>query len=419
MPEYFFHVTFELYPSRSTTGTTYAPPPCTDIFEAELPVHRRASWASQAPAPRSFDCSWKPIASGSDVTQLAKPRERPTAPRRYSQRTRPSFSNHHDSPVPIVKPPKRAGLGRTQSLAHRDWRFDTISILSIDMSASSGDEFARPRSKSLKQPAQAGGLATKGKFIPSDLKDTEVGWGVVHLYRDGHETPGLYDEGNGAGKNISKEDCTTLCILAVPSYMTPSDFLGFVGELTREDVSHFRLIRTSRANKYMVLMKFREAKNAREWRQEWNGKAFNSMEASDTLSQGQSCLTTAARVLPRRLRQVHQLPERRLEPRSDLIPRFDKRPFCAGSNRTARGSFAANAQRLLARRGLLSRVFAHGKTPCTAYTFTRRTPHLPRLPRAHGRDNGPSHHSLSTRLPLCLSREMARFRLPRMSVYTE
>lgn len=149
------------------------------------------------------------------------------------------------------------------------------------MSASNGDELTRSRSKSLKHPAQAqssGGLATKGKFIPSDLKDTEVGWGVVHLYRDGQETPGLYDEVDAANKDFNEENCTTLCILAVPSYMTPSDFLGFVGERTREDVSHFRLIKTSRANKYMVLMKFRDAKQAREWRKEWNGKAFNSME---------------------------------------------------------------------------------------------------------------------------------------------
>ena len=149
------------------------------------------------------------------------------------------------------------------------------------MSASNGDELTRPRTKSLKHPAQAqssGGLATKGKFIPSDLKDTEVGWGVVHLYRDGQETPGLYDEVEGASKDFNEEDCTTLCILAVPSYMTPSDFLGFVGEHTREDVSHFRLIKTSRANKYMVLMKFKEAKKARRWRTEWDGKAFNSME---------------------------------------------------------------------------------------------------------------------------------------------
>lgn len=285
MPAYFFHLVLELCPSRSSSHTVYTPPPQTDIFTSELPVHRNASWGHIGAGLQAHDTSTKPSTSGSDIASQSKPRERPPHVRQLSQRTRPSFSDHfsdiHESPVPVVKPPKRPGHRRTQSFAHKDWRFDTISILSIDMSPSNGDELTRTQSKSLKHPAQAqsaGGLATKGKFIPSDLKDTEVGWGVVHLYRDGQETPGLYDDVEGADAEFKVESCTTLCILAVPSYMTPSDFLGFVGERTREDVSHFRLIKTSRANKYMVLMKFREAKQARAWRKEWNGKAFNSME---------------------------------------------------------------------------------------------------------------------------------------------
>lgn len=285
MPAYFFHLTFELCPARSSPETTFTPPPQTDIFQSELPIHRRTSWASLAPSTRtSPPALLKPGASPIDEAQPAAPsRERSSASRRFSQRTRPLLAEHHDSPVPVVKPPKRPLHRRTQSFAHRDWRFDTISILSIDMNASNGDELARTRSRSLKHPSQdpnTGGLATKGKFIPSDLKDTQVGWGVVHLYRDGQETPGLYEDTEGAGQDFNQDECTTLCILAVPSYMTPSDFLGFVGEQTREHVSHFRLIRTSRANKYMVLMKFREARGARDWRKEWDGKAFNSMEVS-------------------------------------------------------------------------------------------------------------------------------------------
>ena len=60
--------------------------------------------------------------------------------------------------------------------------------------------------------------------------------------------------------------------------MSPSDFLGFVGETTMDEVSHFRMIRTARANRYMVLMKFRSGKKAKEWQRVWNGKVFNSME---------------------------------------------------------------------------------------------------------------------------------------------
>ncbi|KAF9700815.1 hypothetical protein EKO04_001406 [Ascochyta lentis] len=269
MREYFFHLSFELHPSRSSPDTTFTPPPQTDIFTSELPAHRRASWSSASLVPRTYSAA----ASSSELPA------RPANSRRLSQRARPSFSNHHDSPVPVGKPTTKSGHKRTQSFAaHKDWRFDTISILSIDMLPSNSNDTSQPRANSLKHAATSGGLATKGTFIPSDPKNTEVGWGVVHLFRDGCETPGLYDEVEGAYGPFIEQNCTTLCILAVPSYMTPSDFLGFVGEQTREDVSHFRLIRTSRANKYMVLMKFREASKARTWKKEWNGKTFNSME---------------------------------------------------------------------------------------------------------------------------------------------
>lgn len=129
------------------------------------------------------------------------------------------------------------------------------------------------------------GLHTKGVYLPSEPKTTDVGWGVVHLYRDTQETAALDVDGctnkhvgEQENSDFNVEDCTTLCILAVPSWMMPSDLLGFVGDQTRDDVSHFRLIRTGRANKYMVLMKFRSAKKAREWQRLWNGRLFSAME---------------------------------------------------------------------------------------------------------------------------------------------
>lgn len=164
-----------------------------------------------------------------------------------------------------------------------------------------------------------GGLRTRGKYVPLDQQTADSVWGIVHLYRDSQETSYLAEEdypsylkGSAAARQPhdelggssaprqdlrgaedrslvtlqhqhqqgEEEDCTTLCILAVPSYMSPSDFLGFVGEATMDDVSHFRMIRTARANRYMVLMKFRSGRKAREWQKDWNGKVFNSMEVS-------------------------------------------------------------------------------------------------------------------------------------------
>jgi BRCA1-associated protein len=62
--------------------------------------------------------------------------------------------------------------------------------------------------------------------------------------------------------------------------MSPSDFLGFVGEKWRGYVSHYRMVLTDGMSRYMVLMKFRDGRRAREWRKEFDGKPFDSVEVS-------------------------------------------------------------------------------------------------------------------------------------------
>ncbi|KAK9368585.1 hypothetical protein V1509DRAFT_623335 [Lipomyces kononenkoae] len=60
--------------------------------------------------------------------------------------------------------------------------------------------------------------------------------------------------------------------------MTASDLLGFVGKDCRDTVSHFRMLRSSALNRYMVLMKFREKLHADRFYGDYNCKMFNSME---------------------------------------------------------------------------------------------------------------------------------------------
>ena len=282
MPLFFFHIVFELYPSPSSPHTI--PTPQTNVFSSKLPAHSRRSTPS------------------------------PTASQRVLRR---------------LVYERAAPFTGSSALATQDWRFDRVSIQSIDMYSATGDSAASRRQ--LKHAVSSGGCqATKGAFVPGDTKTTEVGWGVVHLYRDGQETPGLCDGARyiatGDADNpcvqetFNEEDCTTLCILAVPSYLTPSDLLGFVGEQARDAVSHFRLVKTGRANKYMVLMKFREPKAAREWRKGWNGKLFDSSEVRfppppprearrPRRANGQS-----GGELPCRFRQVDPFPSRGRKP---------------------------------------------------------------------------------------------------------
>lgn len=122
---------------------------------------------------------------------------------------------------------------------------------------------------------------TRGRFI--QLKTSVEGLspdfahGIIHLYRDVTATGDAEIKSVG-GRPGTPEEENVLAILAVPSYMTSNDFMGFVGERQRNQVSHFRMIRTEAANRYMVLLKFRTNEAARGFHKEFNGKAYNSME---------------------------------------------------------------------------------------------------------------------------------------------
>ena len=287
MRSYFFHLAFELYSPDSPNYhdkpiPVFIPPKATDIFESDLPEHSTVPWGH----------------SLGETFQKTSHKRRNSDPSGKSRKA--VFAQHQPHILRRPGTSKQAtNSGKEQQLAisKKDWRFDSVSIVSIDMEESNHKQSRLVRGKSFGDENRAkvlpGGVATKGVFIPSDPKNTDIGYGIVHLYRDVKETPGLYEgdtvtpdyaaSGESSGNSGSQgkfdpENCTTVCILAVPSYMTPSDLLGYVGEKTREEVSHFRLIRTGRTNKYMVLMKFRDANKAKEWQKEWNGKPFNSME---------------------------------------------------------------------------------------------------------------------------------------------
>lgn len=180
----------------------------------------------------------------------------------------------------------RTGIEAADTGVLRDWRFGSVRIEAVDM-----PPLPPPPAPSVGLPADAAGRVTKAEFRAIQTGSADVGWGVVRLYRDGEESPWLGTDldlrnddddkkGDEGGKKEKEEDCTTLCIPAVPSYLTPSDFLGFVGEKTRAMVSHFRMVMTGRMNRYLVLMKFRDGQEARRWRTEWDGRVFNSMEVS-------------------------------------------------------------------------------------------------------------------------------------------
>ncbi|EEB95894.1 hypothetical protein MPER_05066, partial [Moniliophthora perniciosa FA553] len=115
-------------------------------------------------------------------------------------------------------------------------------------------------------------------FISKDPEGSSTGAlnlpdGIVHVYR---ESSGTSNE-ETANPDDSTRDGTVLGILAVPSWMTPSDILTFVAPAA-EGISHLRIIRDSVPNRSMALIKFPKSEDATEFAEAYNGKPFNSME---------------------------------------------------------------------------------------------------------------------------------------------
>jgi BRCA1-associated protein len=265
MPQYFFHVSLELLLQPLTNPT--------------LPRPQNPTRAAEALEP--FLLNKRRKTSEYTYTNGHKSRHGPRAP------------------TDDIEARQRLISSQFMPTSPDDGRCDNIYVEGTDMSSKHENHTTGMQEKDTQINKGIGsstsGLQTRGHYVPIDHEPTNAGWGIVHLYRDLDETTSLYTHpppelwNDGSAPHTNKhgskphpppkdEDCMTLCILAVPSYLGPSDFLGWVGEKTRDDVSHFRMVRTGKQNRYMVLMKFRDGRKARAWQGEWNGKVFNSME---------------------------------------------------------------------------------------------------------------------------------------------
>lgn len=297
MPSYFFHLGFELYPPtafQSTASLCFIPSQDFDIFNTQaLPDH-----TGKGDISGTFE-GHKAIA----LQQLQKSSEKRGKYIDYrlgrvslesvdlvlaSSTSNTEQVQERLSMGPYREPITNNLLKPTQAVPAPDSA--TTAVTPVTKQSSVADKHIT------RGAAGAVSSTPKARFIALNSKTTEFGYGVVHLYRDSEKTEGIYptleayEAGGGASAPSSKnsaramedgpceEALKTVAILAVPSYMTASDFMGFVGEETRSSASHFRMIRTGQANRYMVLIRFRQAEKAKEFVIVYNGKAFNSME---------------------------------------------------------------------------------------------------------------------------------------------
>ncbi|XP_038059947.1 BRCA1-associated protein-like [Patiria miniata] len=97
----------------------------------------------------------------------------------------------------------------------------------------------------------------------------EITKGILHLFKENEMTP--LDEG------VTRSEM--LCMLAVPAVMTCHDLLQLAAPLS-QGIQLMRVIRDTTPNQYMVLIKFKQQKDADEFYAEFNGKPYNSIESS-------------------------------------------------------------------------------------------------------------------------------------------
>lgn len=134
--------------------------------------------------------------------------------------------------------------------SYLDYRFSAVEVIPVDM--------------------KRGQILSKSEPLRAKL----LGYGVVRLYRDNESTK------NESSLMKNEGDKTTVAMLGLPFYFTPSDLLlGFFDKDVMENTTHIRLIKTKTPNRYMVLMKFRSPESAQSFVDSYNGRHFNSLES--------------------------------------------------------------------------------------------------------------------------------------------
>ncbi|XP_022108834.1 BRCA1-associated protein-like isoform X2 [Acanthaster planci] len=142
---------------------------------------------------------------------------------------------------------------------------DEHGVLPADSSVSVGGS-AQDGKHASKSP-----LSKHQNVIPffSGNPSVEITKGILHLFKENEMTP--LDEG------VTRSEM--LCMLAVPATMTCHDLLQLAAPLS-QGIQLMRVIRDTTPNQYMVLIKFKQQKDADEFYSEFNGKPFNSIESS-------------------------------------------------------------------------------------------------------------------------------------------
>jgi len=249
-----YHLKLDLYSESAThTAPSSSPPP------------QQTDSSTTAPLASRFQTLLKPF---------PQPRHQALDIRSSSLKSSPSSTANKVKTDSTQTQRTIEHQGHTsQAREYTDYRLGPIHISSLDeptsfstsTSQTSKDKAGAQKHKSNKAKKMAANTAA----LPdrsTGFQDAELAQGILRLYKDTNEittgdlhiqsaaeeakegsitasteTTGHAPDREGS-QTIHPDQGTAVCVLAVPSYMSPGDFLNFVGPV-RANVSHFRIIR--------------------------------------------------------------------------------------------------------------------------------------------------------------------------------
>ncbi|KAG5647905.1 hypothetical protein DXG03_007829 [Asterophora parasitica] len=178
--------------------------------------------------------------------------------------------------LPVHKPKPTTRRNALFNPRNKDYRLGPIRIDWVDF------EDMSKAPQTVGKEKETGRGTVEASFIPhtrTKSGSTNLPEGTVHVFRDSASKPSQEELESvvASTSTVDNADGVMLGVLAVPSWMTPSDFLAFVAPAA-EGMAHLRLIRDSLPNRSIAVIKFFNPADAAEFVEAYNGKTFNSME---------------------------------------------------------------------------------------------------------------------------------------------
>lgn len=279
--------TFAPSPLHPSTRTGLPPALDAELLSKQNLVLPASFW-QRLPASRRLD------SSASSTTRVTPPSAAP--PRVWSESSG-SFSPPFIATAALYTPSQ---AHPSQQTAKLDFRFGPLSIEWVDYPAARapmspplssspplpyvGSSTQRPRA--LSKPI----AEERPPKPPETSGTTQLHWGMIHLYRESGAAGGSSEKEKKAA--LEADDGTVVGMISVPGNITAAGLLTFIAPAL-ESVAQLRMLRCvvlswgieeqvikaarrdSTPNRTMVLIRFREAADADEFRRMYNGRSFH------------------------------------------------------------------------------------------------------------------------------------------------